>query len=100
MSVLITMKVDVDPKRAEKAVGGNTGRTQKINDEARGLGAIHHSFYGGDGQIMVMDEWDSAASFYKFFETNTGVAEIMHEAGVTNKPDIQVWEKLDTHDEF
>lgn len=100
MSVFITLTVDVDPATAEKIIGGNTERTQRINEEAKGLGAIHHAFYGGDGKILVMDEWDSAESFYKFFENSTEVAEIMQEAGVTSQPEIHVWEKLDTHDEF
>jgi hypothetical protein len=100
MSVLITMTVQADPAKVEQIAQANADRLQKINAEARDLGCIHHRFVGGDGVAMVIDEWDAPESFYKFFENNTDIPVIMQEAGVTSAPDIKVWNKLDTGDEF
>jgi hypothetical protein len=100
LSVFITLTVQADPAKTEKVLQANADRLQKITEQARGMGAIHHRFVGGDGVVMVMDEWDAPESFYKFFENNTDIPVIMQEVGVTSAPDIKVWNKLDTPDEF
>lgn len=35
---------------------------------------------------MVLDEWDSAESFNKFFENNTDIPAIMQEMGLRRLP--------------
>lgn len=100
MSVLITLTVQADPAKVEKVLQANADRLQKITDEAKTLGAIHHRFVSGDGVVMVIDEWDAPESFHKFFENNTDIPVILQEAGVTSPPDIKVWNKIDSPDEF
>ena len=100
MSVLITLTAQADPTKWEQVAQANAGRLQKINEQAQGMGCMHHRFVGGDGVVMVIDEWDAPESFQKFFENNTDIPAIMKEAGVTSAPVIKVWNKLDTHDEF
>lgn len=100
MSVFITLTVQADPAKVEQVVQANADRIQRINEEAKSLGALHHRFVGGDGVVMVIDEWDAPESFHKFFENNTDIPVIMQEAGVSSAPDIKVWNKLDTRDEF
>jgi hypothetical protein len=100
LSVLITLTVQADPAKAEQVLQANADRLQKITEQAQGMGCIHHRFVGGDGVVMVMDEWDAPESFHKFFENNTDIPVIMQEVGVTSAPDIKVWNKLDTPDEF
>lgn len=100
MSVFITLTAQADPAKVEQVLQANADRVQRINEEAQSLGAIHHRFLGGDGVVMVLDEWDSPESFHKFFENNTDIPVIMQEIGVTSAPDIKVWNKLDTRDEF
>jgi hypothetical protein len=100
MSVYVTLTVAADPAKVEKIMQANTERTERINEEAKTLGAIHHRFLGGDGMVMVLDEWDAPESFYKFFENNTEIPEIFQEIGLTSQPEIKVWRKLDSKDEF
>lgn len=100
MSVFITLTVQADPAKAEQVLQANADKMQQITEQAKGLGCIHHRFVGGDGVVMVLDEWDSPESFHKFFENNTDIPAIMQEIGVTSAPDIKVWNKLDTRDEF
>lgn len=100
MSVIVTLTVQADPVKAEQVLQANADRLQRITEEAKGLGAIHHRFLGGDGVVMVVDEWDSPESFYKFFENNTDIPTVMQEVGATSAPDIKVWNKLDSPDEF
>jgi hypothetical protein len=100
LSVFITLTSQADPAKVEQVLQANADRVQQINKQAQGLGCIHHRFVGGDGVVMVLDEWDSPESFYKFFENNTDIPVIMQEVGITSAPDIKVWNKLDTRDEF
>jgi quinol monooxygenase YgiN len=100
LSVFITLTAQADPAKVEQVLQANADRVQRINEQAQSLGAIHHRFVGGDGVVMVLDEWDSPESFHKFFENNTDIPVIMQEIGVTSAPDIKVWNTLDTRDEF
>ena len=100
MSVIITLTAQADPAKWEQLMHANADLGQKINEQAKSSGCIHHRFVGGDGIVMVIDEWDAPESFYKFFENNTDIPNLMKEAGITSAPDIKVWNKLDTRDEF
>ena len=100
MSVFITLTAQADPAKAEQVLQANADRLQKITDQAQGMGCIHHRFVSGDGVVMVIDEWDAPESFHKFFENNTEIPGIMQEIGVTSAPEIKVWNKLDSPDEF
>ena len=100
MSVLITLTVQADPAKWEQVAQANADRLMKISQQAQGMGCLHHRFVGGDGVVMVIDEWDAPEPFHKFFENNADIGSLMNEAGVTSAPDIKVWTKLDTPDEF
>ena len=97
---LITLTVQVDPAKWEQVAQANADRLKRIGQQAQGMGCIHHRFVGGEGVVMVIDEWDSPESFHKFFENNADIPALMSEAGVTSAPEIKVWDKLDTPDEF
>lgn len=100
MSVFVTLSVQADPAKVEQVLQANADRVQGITDQAKSLGAIHHQFLGGDGVVMVLDEWDSPESFQKFFDNNTDIPALMQEMGVTSAPDVKIWNKLDTGDDF
>jgi len=62
MSVLVTTKFSGDTAMFLKAVAERGDEFAKIADEAKGVGAIHHRFGVGDGFVLVVDEWESAAT--------------------------------------
>jgi hypothetical protein len=101
MSVIMTFRIQGDPKRLEERAADNPDAMRAIADEAKKAGLIAHRFYGSDdGQIMVCDEWPDPESFQRFFEANRAQIEpMMAEVGATGQPDIVFWHKLDTHDE-
>jgi hypothetical protein len=100
MSVLMTLTIQADPAKWEQVAQENAELLQRITDQAKGMGCIHHRFVGGDGIVMVIDEWDAPESFQKFFENNPDIPGLMKQAGVTSDPDIKIWNTLDTRDEF
>jgi hypothetical protein len=49
---------------------------------------------------MVVDEWPDAASFQEFFSSmESEIGPFMQEAGITDRPEVTVWRKLETGDE-
>jgi heme-degrading monooxygenase HmoA len=102
MSVFITLRIKADPSRLQEAMASNEARWQAINSRAKGLGAIHHRFMASaDGtEIIVLDEWESAEAFQKFFEASDDIRAMMGEIGVTSEPEVTFWHALDTPDAF
>jgi quinol monooxygenase YgiN len=97
MSVLITLRIKADPSRLQEVMASNEARWQAINSRA-----IHHRFMAGaDGtEILVLDEWESAEAFQKFFEASDDIRAMMGEVGVTSEPEVTFWHALDTPDAF
>jgi hypothetical protein len=102
MSVMMGLRVPVDPDRFEAVINSDRERILEISEAAKRAGAIHHAFYANDagGEILVVDEWPSQEAFMEFFQSNTRVPELMAEAGVTERPTPVFWRALDTPDKF
>ena len=100
MSVIMTLWLKGDPKRMEEFAAANQDKLLAITEKAKENGLIAHRFYGGDGQIMVIDEWPDPESFQRFFEDQRSEIEpMMHAVGAEGEPAINFWHKLETHDE-
>jgi heme-degrading monooxygenase HmoA len=102
MSVIITLRLQGDPKQFEEAAAAAPDRLQSIVERAKEHGLIAHRFYGSDpDKIMVIDEWPDEASFRSFFEsTQDEIGPLLGRAGVTGEPEITAWRKLESHDEY
>ena len=100
MSVIMTFRVQGDPKKLEELAGQDPDRTRGIAERAKDHGLIAHRFYGSDGQIMVIDEWPDPESFQRFFESiRSKIEPMMQEVGATGEPEVTFWRKLETHDD-
>jgi heme-degrading monooxygenase HmoA len=102
MSVMMGMRVVVDPARFEEVVNSNRERLMEISERGRQAGAIHHRFFANEagGEILIVDEWPDAESFQRFFESSPDIGEMMGEAGVTEQPTPVFWRELETPDRF
>jgi hypothetical protein len=102
MSVMMGLRVTVDPARFEQVINSDPERLRAIAKRAKQYGAIHHRFFANEAgeEILVADDWDSADSFLRFFEDSQDIAEMMGEAGVTSRPEPVFWRELDTPDKF
>ncbi len=99
MSVLMVMRVPGDPNKLEEYAQANADQLKGITDDAKSRGAVHHRFFGGDGEVVVVDEWDSEDSFQGFFESQQDIPKIMQEVA-TGEPQISFYRPLDTGDDF
>ena len=79
MSVVITLKFQGDVARFRQALTDHGHLFAKMAEEAKASGGgIHHRFAVGDGFVLVVDEWESAEHFQKFFANPDLQALIAH----------------------
>jgi heme-degrading monooxygenase HmoA len=101
MSVMVGIRLDVDPARFEQVIAENAEKVKEISERGRSKGAIHHQFLAGDGVVMVADEWDTAEHFQAFWEeSGEDIGPLMAQAGMTNEPQPVFLRPLDTADRF
>lgn len=101
MSVMMGMRLTVDPARFEALAREKQELMQAIAARAKEMGAIHHQFMAGDGEVLVADEWPSAEAFQAFFDDQgEKIGALMAEAGVSNEPQPVFWRPIETGDSF
>ena len=100
MSVLMTMRMHGNGEKVEEAAAADPAKMRAITDYAEHHGLIAHQFWGSDGEVMVVDEWQSQPDFEAFLKAEgADIQGVMDSAGVTEQPQVTYWHKLDTHDE-
>jgi hypothetical protein len=100
MSVIMTMKLSADPARFEQTLNAESDRLGRIVEVANGHGLIAHRWYGGEGDVMAVDEWPDPDSFRAFFQEAQGeIGPLMQSAGVAGEPAVTFWRPLQTGDE-
>jgi hypothetical protein len=73
---------------------------KQISATGKAAGAIRHTVGGGDGEILVIDEWPDEESFRTFFTSQTGIADVMRDGGAQGPPVTTIYRKLNTPDQF
>jgi heme-degrading monooxygenase HmoA len=96
----MSLRVKADADKLEKYAQENPGVLHKITDDAKSLGCIHHTFAAEDGDVVVMDEWESQEAFQNFFNGNKDVEKVMQDMGVQSEPEIHFYRPLATGDQF
>jgi heme-degrading monooxygenase HmoA len=100
MSVYMSLRVKVDPARWEQVARENADKLKEVSERGKQAGAIHHTFAAGDGEVVVMDEWDSEESFQRFFQSDPDIPKLMEQAGVTEQPQVTFYRPMRLGDDF
>jgi hypothetical protein len=102
VSVLMMLRLPVDAAGLERAAHDNGDLIKGISKRAHDRGAIHHDFYERDGEVIVVDEWESPEAFEAFFEAEGGnIGQLMQAAGATGAPGTPSFHrKMSVGDEF
>src|SRR4051794_30969579 len=102
MSVLMVLRIPADAAGMERAAQEHADDLKGIAQRARDGGCIHHAFFEGDGEVVVVDEWDRPESFQAFYESEGhAIGELMASAGATGEPaPPRFHRKLDLGDDF
>jgi quinol monooxygenase YgiN len=100
MSVLIVLKFRGDVAKFHQALADHASEFAQFAEGARTSGGgIHHRFAVGDGFVVVVDEWESAAHFEKFF-AKEDLQALVAEAGAAGPPEITIAEAITSPDQY
>ena len=101
MSVLVTIKMSGDVATFRAALTDRGDDFVAISERGKAAGAVHHRFGIGDGFVLVVDEWEAADQFEKFF-SDPELQKFIGEVGgdVSSPPDITITEAVSSPDEF
>jgi hypothetical protein len=100
MSVFMILRLKGDPDTFERYANDNAELMLRVSSAGQAAGATRHAFAGGDGEILVIDEWPDAESFQAFFESQAEIPQLIADAGAEGPPQISFYRKLNTPDEF
>jgi hypothetical protein len=96
VSVIVTIKFPVaDVAKAIEGLHANATFFEETSASTHGHGVISHRFVSGDGELMVIDEWDTAEEFQSFFAANPKIGDVMGSIGMNGAPTISVYESID-----
>ena len=84
-----------DVAKAIEGLHANAKMLSDVSESVKGAGLIHHQFVAGDGEIVVIDEWETAEQFQAFFDGNSQVAEVMGSIRMTSPPEVSVYASID-----
>jgi quinol monooxygenase YgiN len=99
MSVTVVARMKVDPTKIESLFTSSKDVFEAVSEDAKKVGAIHHQFLAGDGEVVIVDEWNDAESFHAFFG-DPRIGGLMQEAGVAGPPEITIYRQMDSPDRF
>ena len=101
MSVIVIGRFRVaSTDQAKQALSSDAAVLDEITEDAKRMGALHHQFLEGDGELLVLDEWESAEAFNRFFQSNTKVPTVMQNAGVQGEPRFEFFSPVEAAGTF
>jgi len=101
MSVIITLKFQGDVVKFRQALTDHGDQFAKMAAEAKASGGgIHHRFAVGDGFVLVVDEWETAEHFQKFFANPDLQALVAMSGAAPQPPEITIAEVVSSPDEY
>ena len=89
MSVLVVMTVAGDTAQFESFITANKALVEGLSEKAKAAGCSAHKFAVGDGQVIVVDEWESAEQFLAFIGSPE-IQQVMGQMGAKGEPQITV----------
>ena len=100
MSVLVIGKFKGDTAKFQRALVDRADEFAKISEASKAVGGLHHRFGIGDGYVLIVDEWESADDFQRFFADPELQAFIGSVGAAPAPPEITVTEAVTSPDQF
>ena len=99
MSALIVMRVPGDTSQFEAFMANNRELVEGLSDKAKAGGCLAHRFAVSDGQVVVVDEWETAGQFQTFI-SSPEIQQVMGQMGAQGEPEITVADRKGFPGEF
>jgi hypothetical protein len=96
MSVTAVIHFPVsDVTKAVEGLRGQAALLEEITENTKGAGIRHHRFVAGEGELVVIDQWESAEQFHQFFQDNVKVGQVTDAIGLAGPPVVSVFSTFD-----
>ena len=96
MSVVVTISFQVaDVAKAIEGLHSNSTFFEETSASTKGAGVVSHRFVAGKGELIVIDEWDTAEHFQSFFAANPKIGDVMGSIGMNGAPTITIYDSID-----
>jgi hypothetical protein len=100
MSVLVIAKFQGDTAQFRQALAERGEEFTKMASSAQAAGGIHHRFGVGDGFVVVVDEWETAGHFERFF-ADPGLQAFIGSVGAAPvPPEVTIAEAVTSPDQY
>ncbi|HUJ05297.1 MAG TPA: antibiotic biosynthesis monooxygenase [Streptosporangiaceae bacterium] len=101
MSILVIGKFKGNTATFRQALTDRADEFRRIAADAQGAGGIHHRFGIGDGEVVLVDEWESIEHFQQFF-ANPELQAFIGSVGAdpASPPDITIAEAVRSPDQY
>ena len=100
MSVIVTLKFQGDVAKFRQAMIDHGDQFAKMAEQAQSSGGIHHRFAVGEDFVLVVDEWESAEHFGKFFANPDLQALVAASGAAPQPPEITIAEAISSPDDY
>jgi hypothetical protein len=102
MSVIVMTKYPGKATDLESILDEHGKKLRKISDQSRDQGCLHHMFVEDtDGNVLIIDEWDSRESFDTFSAAaQDEIQPIAAAGGVTGPPISTAYRLINTSGRF
>lgn len=101
MSVTVLVHVPIgDLDRVKRTFALRVALMEEISEESKSLGALHHQFLESNGELVVVDEWETAEGFHRFFDANPKIEELNREVGVLGPPQVLILSPMEAPGAF
>lgn len=91
MTVLIVQRVPGDTAQFQAYMDANAQLVEQLTDRAKAEGCLAHRFAVGEGEVVVVDEWESAQQFEAFI-SSPELQKVIGEMGAHGEPQVTVAE--------
>lgn len=95
MNIMVTARLTESPERVRKLAGEDSPRLRFIDKASKACGCTRHRYVTVDGEVWLVEEWESPERFEAFFDGTPEFRQLLEEAGFKGYPeDIRLWEPL------
>jgi quinol monooxygenase YgiN len=99
--VLVIAKFQGDVAKFRQALAEHGDEFAKMAEDARTSGGgIHHRFAVGADHVVVIDEWESAEHFEKFFANPDLQALIAASGAAPQPPEVTIAQAITSPDQY
>jgi len=101
MSVTVIVHFPVsDVAKAIEGLQGHGALLEEMTAANKNSGNLGHQVFAGDGELVIIDEWETVEQFQGFYAGNANVEQISSSLGVTGPPAVTVLASADVPGTF